>query len=176
MSIPVIPEPEPEPKFTPKRKAAAGADEDVSESTAPLEVPEDLKSFWKGIVNEMIQDRPLVGNHFQDTQMQLGEGKYSEIEILFSKEARYSFVESDKPLVKYVKNKITDKIKGTPKFNLKILFQKIEEPEGSAENLAKSGLNNGPAEIVPQLSEEEWIEKEPIVGFILDKFEGSILL
>ena len=66
---------------------------------------------------------------------------------------------------------IAEKFEISQDFKLKILY--IEMGESATKPEVKSESEK--PDILPELSEQELIEKEPIIGYILKKFDGTLM-
>ena len=143
--------------------AASDPRPDSCGGPAPLRAPPELPDAWPELVGEFIAARPLVGSHLLRTRLAWEDGETSGLRVTFLERSDWSLFGEDPDFRKSIQAFLASKAEGGREFPVRFSL----DPAA-----AESASPPPPAQNYP---EADLRKKEPIIGFILDLFEGRQL-
>jgi DNA polymerase III gamma/tau subunit len=149
-----------------------------AEKEAPVvrkvESLQEIIDIWPAIVAEMMNNLPLLAGYFLDTSLEFNDASPPVLKVIFEKDSKFNLVQTDRSNVQSLKAVIQKKLINQVPFQIAFeLKRNLEETEG--EILKGAGPMEGKGEKKEDLDEEELVLREPIIGYILEKFDGKIV-
>ncbi len=123
---------------------------------------------WNKLITEWIQVQPLVSGPFAHIDIKT-EGENGLV-FGFSSRAHYSLVQNQKKYLNHLKQFLKAKLNDGVQFSIRCELQQDELDS------AKEPLSEVPTLNHRNVGEDELVEAEPIIGYIIEKFDGRLVI
>ncbi|MBF0430307.1 MAG: hypothetical protein HQK83_03455 [Fibrobacteria bacterium] len=140
---------------------------------------QDIVEKWQELISELMDKQPLIAGYFLETQVLLIDGDPTLLRINFTKESHFGLVKNDtncqKALKQFLLSKyqVGENVQSEDPVNFDLDLQLIiqEKPEKKQEQASTQGKYK----LDGFLSEDELVEIDPIIGYILELFDGRVV-
>ncbi|MFC1584132.1 DNA polymerase III subunit gamma/tau [Fibrobacterota bacterium] len=181
---PIPPPPPPPPPPEPSRNPG-GMDDEGLESVSPtgndnaagsvtrLNSLSQLIDVWPDLISEIMEENPMLAGRFLDTFIEIEDISPPLLKVVFKKEPQFALVSQDKSCQQIIRGIINKKLEKSQAFQLEVELR--QDPQMAETEAIPAELSTGRGRDSRVLDEDELVRREPIIGHVLNLFDGKLV-
>ena len=148
--------------------------EEESPNVGKVDSLSALINVWPNLILEMMNTQPLLAGHFLNTIAEIEKTSPPTIKVLFKKESQFQLVSNHKSTGQDLKEFLKKKLTNNNSFLMEMEYKPAPETEKEQSDTIEKKYDI-PLSKSALLGEDELIQKVPIVGAIIELFDGRLI-